>query len=79
VHFAQQKNICPQNTLQTDAFLLSKNYSCVGAPTGQVPLQAPQSMQASASIFALSPSIEIAPTGQPSTQAPQPMHSSLIL
>lgn len=49
-----------------------------GAPTGQVPAQAPQSMQASASITYLPSPSEIAFTGQPSAQAPQAMQSSEI-
>jgi len=49
------------------------------ACTGQVEIQAPQSMQVSASHFALSPSMLRALTGQTSTQAPQPMQVSLSI
>ena len=49
-----------------------------GAPTGQVPAQAPQSMQVSGSITYLPSPSEIAPTGQSLAQAPQAIHSSLI-
>ena len=47
--------------------------------TGQVSMQAPQSMQVSASIARLSPASLIALTGQDSSQAPQLMHSSEIV
>jgi hypothetical protein len=53
-------------------------YSLI-AETGQVAMQAPQSMQASASQTALSFSIESALTGHTSTQAPQPMQVSLSI
>lgn len=45
---------------------------------GQVPSQAPQSMQAPASIFMWSSPMEIAPTGQELSQAPQETQVSLI-
>ena len=46
---------------------------------GQVPSQAPQSMQALASICMWSSPMEIAPTGQADSQAPQETHASVIL
>ena len=49
------------------------------APTGQVPAQDPQSMQASASMLYWVSPWEIAPTGQPSAQEPQEMQESEIL
>jgi hypothetical protein len=49
------------------------------ACVGQVEMQAPQSMQVSASHTALSFSMESAVTGQTSTQAPQPMQVSLSI
>lgn len=57
----------------------NENYSCSGAPTGQVSAQAPHSMQVSGSITYLPSPSEIAPTGHAPAQAPQAMHSSLIL
>jgi hypothetical protein len=42
-------------------------------------MQAPQSMQAPSSHFALSPSMDRALTGQTSTQAPHPMQVSLSI
>lgn len=45
---------------------------------GQVPSQAPQSMQTLASIFMWSSPMEIAPTGQELSQAPQETQVSLI-
>ena len=54
-------------------------YSALGAPTGQVSAQVPQSMQSSALMTYLpSPSL-IALTGHASAQAPQATHSSEIL
>ncbi len=46
---------------------------------GQVPSQAPQSMQAPASISICSAPMEIAPTGQELSQAPQETQASPIL
>lgn len=64
--------------LQAESGTFYRNYSSLGAPTGQVPAQAPQEMQVSASITYLpSPSL-IALTGHSSAHAPQAMHSSLI-
>jgi hypothetical protein len=48
------------------------------ALTGQVSMQAPQSMQVSGSILCLSPAGAMELTGQLSTQAPQLVQSSLI-
>ena len=45
---------------------------------GQVPSQAPQSMQAPASIIMCSSPMEMAPTGQALSQAPQDTQVSLI-
>ena len=53
-------------------------YSAEIAPMGQVPSQAPQSMQAPASMTMWSSPMEIAPTGQELSQAPQEMQVSLI-
>lgn len=53
-------------------------YSAEIAPMGQVPSQAPQSMQAPASMTMWSSPMEIAPTGQEPSQAPQEMQVSLI-
>ena len=55
------------------------DYCCSGAPTGQVPAQAPQSMHSSALITYLPSCSEIALTGQPSAQAPQPRHVSALI
>ena len=46
---------------------------------GQVPSQAPQSMQAPASMTMWLSPMEIAPTGQELSQAPQETHASVIL
>ena len=54
------------------------NYSSTGASTGHAPAQAPQSMQASASITYIESPAEIAFVGHSSMQAPQLMHESLI-
>jgi hypothetical protein len=60
-------------------FAFEKNYSSTGAPTGQADAQAPQAMQAPASItYAVSPSL-IAPTGHSAAQAPQEIQASVIL
>ena len=56
-----------------------KNYSSEGAPTGQVPAQAPQLMQVSASMTNLPSPSEMALTGHSAAQAPQLMQSSEIL
>ena len=73
------KKITPPCLRQLFFIYKSRYQSCVGAPTGQVSAQAPQSMQASSSITYLpSPSL-IASTGQPAAHAPQEMHSSEIL
>ena len=45
---------------------------------GQVPSQAPQSMQAPASMTMCSSPMEIAPTGQEDSQAPQETQASPI-
>jgi hypothetical protein len=58
--------------------LVSNDYSLM-AETGQVAMQAPQSMQVSSSTTALSFSIFSALTGHTSTQAPQPMQVSLSI
>ena len=58
---------------------LPRSYSSTGAPTGQVPAQAPQLMQVSASMTYLPSPSEIAFTGHSAAQAPQLMHSSVIL
>jgi hypothetical protein len=55
------------------------NYCASGAPTGQVPAQAPQSTHSSALITYLPSTSEIALTGQPSAQAPQPRHVSALI
>ena len=54
-------------------------YSAEIAPMGQVPSQAPQSMQAPASMTMCSSPMEIAPTGQEDSQAPQETQASPIL
>ena len=51
--------------------LLLCDYSSEMTPVGQVPAQAPQEMQVSASISNLPSPSEIAPTGQAPAQAPQ--------
>jgi hypothetical protein len=53
-------------------------YSWAGAPTGQVPAQAPHSMHLSGSITYLPSPSEIASTGHSDWQAPHMMHSSEI-
>jgi hypothetical protein len=56
------------------SFFFAKSYSSEIASTGQPSAQAPQLMQASASItYWVSPSL-IAPQGQVSAHAPQEMH-----
>jgi hypothetical protein len=55
------------------------HYTCFGAPTGQLPAQAPQSIQAASSITKTPPLSLIAPTGQSAAQAPQPMQLESIL
>lgn len=64
------------NRRQGAWFCLS--YSAEIAPMGQVPSQAPQSMQAPASMTMWSSPMEIAPTGQELSQAPQETQVSLI-
>ena len=64
--------------LTTREFSSKSNYASEGAPTGQVPAQAPQLTQVSASITYLPSPSEIAFTGHPSAQAPQAMQSSEI-
>ena len=54
-------------------------YSASMAPVGQVPSQAPQSMQALASMTMWLSPMEIAPTGQELSQAPQETQVSVIL
>jgi hypothetical protein len=54
------------------------NYASVIAPTGHVPSQAPQSMQASASMLYWESPWEIASTGQEAAQVPQLMQFSSI-
>ena len=54
-------------------------YSAEIALMGQVPSQAPQSMQAPASMTMWSSPMEIAPTGQALSHAPQETHVSVIL
>jgi hypothetical protein len=55
-----------------------KNYRLM-ASQGQLPMQAPHSMQAPSSMTALSASMVMALTGQLSTQAPQPAQVSLSI
>ena len=54
------------------------SYASWGAETGQVPAQAPQEMQVSASMTYLPSPSEIAETGHSSAHAPHAMQSSLI-
>jgi hypothetical protein len=64
------------------SFLFSNNiyyYSGCGASTGQTPLQAPHSIQTSASITYLSSPADIQLTGHSASQAPQLIQASLIL
>ena len=58
---------------------LSKNYSALIAPVGQLPAQEPQSIHSAALITYTPPSSLMQPVGQPPAQAPQPMHSGPIL
>jgi hypothetical protein len=61
-------------TIASAPFFFAKSYSSEIASTGQPSAQAPQLMQASASItYWVSPSL-IAPQGQVSAHAPQEMH-----
>jgi hypothetical protein len=57
---------------------ISVDYSSI-ASVGQLSVQAPQSMQVSASIMYLSSPSLIAPTGHVSTHAPQEIQASVIL